>query len=52
MLLWRLAFVVRIVLVRDTLEEWGVVVVEAAVVLVGRVDVALSVVVVVSWDVG
>lgn len=51
-LLWGLAFVVGIVVVRDTLEEWGVVIVEAAVVLVGRVGVALLVVVVVLWDVG
>lgn len=51
-LLWGLAFVVGIVVVGDKLEEWGVVVVEAAVVLVGKVDVALLVVVVVLWDVG
>lgn len=51
-LLWGLAFVVGIVVVGDKLEEWGVVVVEAAVVLVGRVDVALLVVVIVLWDVG
>lgn len=51
-LLWGLAFVVGIVVVGDKLEEWGVVVVEAAVVLVGKVGVALLVVVVVLWDVG
>lgn len=51
-LLWGLAFVVGIVVVGEKLEEWGVVVVEAAVVLVGKVGVALLVVVVVLWDVG
>lgn len=51
-LLWGIAFVVGIVVVGDKLEEWGVVVVEAAVVLVGKVGVALLVVVVVLWDVG
>lgn len=51
-LLWGLAFVVGIVVVGDKLEEWGVVVVEAAVVLIGKVDVALLVVVVVLWVVG
>lgn len=50
-LLWGLAFVVGIVVVRDKEDEWGVMVVEAAVVLVGKVGVALSFVAVVSLDV-
>lgn len=52
MLLWGFVFVVPIEVVEDKEEVCGVVVVEAAVVLVERVDVALLVVVVVLWDVG
>lgn len=52
MLLWGFVFVVPIEVVEYKEEEWCVVVVEALVVLVERVDMALLVVVVVLWDVG